>query len=123
MSLVTRRIGAVVLSLSLMWMDVGRARAMLAPATMTDPAVSAERGHDLDSVQRFLERKQVQQRLVDFGMTPDQVQMRLNRLSDRQLHQVAIRIDKQNPAGDDGVVGLLLVVLIVLMIIYFAKRV
>jgi hypothetical protein len=80
----------------------------------------AERTSDLQKIQKFLEMKMVRERLKEFGFTPDEIQTRLNQFSDRQLHQLALRVDDLKVAGDDalGIIILLLViaVLVVLLI-------
>ena len=77
-------------------------------------------------MQSFLERKEVRLTvgLFDFGITNEQIGPRLANLSDQQLHQVAVRIDKQNPAGDGGfIVGILVIGILVLLFVYLLKRV
>ena len=81
---------------------------------------SAERASELKQVQKFLEIKMVRERLKELGLSPDEVQARLNQFSDPQIHQLALQLDDLKVAGDDflGVIILLLViaVLVVLLI-------
>lgn len=80
----------------------------------------AERASDLQKIQKFLEMKMVRERLKELGMSPDEIQARLNQFSDPQIHQLALKLDDLKVAGDDflGVIILLLViaVLVVLLI-------
>jgi len=86
--------------------------AMLAPAT---PETGSDpRAEDLQSIQRVLEDKLVQQRLEDFGLTPEEVNAKLAGLSDSQLHQMASQLDALMPGGQ---IGLLVTVLLVLVIV------
>jgi hypothetical protein len=92
--------------------------AMLAPATsatVSDPG----RAEDLQSVQRVLENKLVQQRLEDLGLTPEEVNAKLDRLSDAQLHQMAAQIDALMPGGELGlIIALLVIAILVVIFIY-----
>jgi uncharacterized protein DUF6627 len=98
------------------------ARAMLAPPTASSaPDASLNRSADLQSVQRVLEAEVVRQRLVDYGLSPDEINARLSQLSDAQLHQLAMQIDSMIPAGDAGlsiVVALLVIAILAVILIY-----
>ena len=96
--------------------------AMLAPAdeAVSSDSISESRVADLRTLQRVLENKVVQQRLHDLGFTDEQINSRVNQLSDAQLHQVASQINTLFPGGDDGViwtiVGILLIVVLVIIL-------
>jgi len=80
----------------------------------------AERAADLEKVRQFLEMKMVRERLKDFGYTSEEVQSRLSRLDDEQIHQLALKLDDLNVAGDSGlgiIIGLLIIVVLVIVII------
>jgi len=96
--------------------------AMLAPAISgvhgTD--ISLNRLEDLQKAQRVLESKMVQQRLEDVGLTADEIQGRLARLSDAQLHQMANQLDALMPGGDGlGIVIALLVIAILAVVLIY----
>jgi hypothetical protein len=97
------------------------AGAMLAPALMEESiAAASTRAADLHSVQSVLEKKLVKQRLVEIGLQDDEIAMRLNALSDGQLHELATNLDSLMVGGDTGL-GLLLalvIVLVILLLIY-----
>ncbi len=96
--------------------------AMLAPATsatVSDPG----RAEDLQSVQRVLENKLVQQRLEDLGLTPEEVTAKLDRLSDAQLHQMASQLDALMPGGELGIIiALLVIAILVVVFIYLLNH-
>jgi len=78
----------------------------------------AARAGDMAKVQAALESTAVKQRLLDYGLTSEEVSQRLALLSDEQVHQFATRIDSVQAGSDLGdVVFVLLVVLIVLVIL------
>jgi hypothetical protein len=93
-------------------------RAMLAPptsATVSDPG----RAEDMQSIQRVLENKLVQQRLEDFGLTPEEINAKLAGLSDAQLHQMASQLDALMPGGELGIIITLLVIAILVVIFIY----
>jgi len=114
----------------LIWMLVGTTfvmgwlpqdgSAMLAPITAPSMGPDQSRIDSLQRIQRVLESKIIQQRLEDLGLTPNEIQTRLSRLSDAQLHQMANQLDALMPGGDAlGVVVVLLVIaLLVVLLIY-----
>ncbi len=72
-------------------------------------------------VQDFLARTEVRNEFVKRGVSPDEVSMRIASLSDRELKQLATQMDQARFGGD--VIGILIVVLLVVLIIYLAKRI
>jgi len=112
----------LVLALIAISCAAGPADAMLLPAP-TDAAgaapaaISAERAADLAKVQKVLEMKTVQQRLQDYGLTPEEAMARINSLSDEQLHQFAANTDAVQAGGSDVLGALLAVVVIALLVI------
>jgi hypothetical protein len=91
--------------------------AMLAPATSAQEAAGSDRAQDLQTVQRVLENKLVQQRLEDFGLTAEEVNAKLNGLSDAQLHQMAAQLDALMPGGQVNLLVTLLLVLVIILLI------
>lgn len=79
----------------------------------------AERASDLQKIQKFLEMKMVRERLKELGLTADEIQARLDQLNDQQLHQLAIKLDDLNVAGNDvlGIIILLLVIAILVVLL------
>ena len=99
---------------------------MLAPAQsrMTSAASGYDRAADVKTVQKALENKLVRQRLKDLGLNDREIESRVSRLSDEQVHQLATHIHSLSPAGDSLVIpGILVLVLVVLLIIYLVKRI
>ena len=78
----------------------------------------AERAAEVEKIQKFLEMKVVRERLQELGFTPDEIQSRLNQLSDPQIHQLALQVDKLKVGGDAaGVIIVLLVIAILVIVI------
>lgn len=93
--------------------------AMLAPATSATGGSETDRLADVQTVQRALENKLIRQRLEDLGFTQEEVNAKLNGLSDAQLHQMASQIDALLPGGSvdlTTIIALLVILAIVLVI-------
>ena len=73
----------------------------------------SDRTSDLQKVQKITEIKMVQERLNELGFTSDEIQKRLDQLSNDQLHQMASQLDELQVGGDGlGVVAVLLLIAI-----------
>ena len=80
----------------------------------------AERSADLQKIQKLLEMKMVRERLKDYGLAREEIQSRLNQLSDQQIHQVALQLDELQVGGDSGlgiVIALLVIAILVIILI------
>ena len=93
--------------------------AAVMPADEADQAM-ALRAENVAKIQAMLERKEIAARLSDYGLTPDEVSSRLDRLSDQQVAEIASQIDKINAGGDAVglLIGVALLVLLVLLILH-----
>ncbi len=102
----------------------GPAEAMFMPAAQLDHAgsqtLSPNRAADLAKVQAALESSVVRQKLVDYGLSPEEALVRVNRLSDKELHDLATRTDALQAGGDaaDAVVFLLVIVILVVVLVF-----
>ncbi len=78
--------------------------AMIAPAQSAGEVhgTNDARAADLKTIQTALESKMIRQRLAEFKLSPEQINNRLSKLSDAQVHQTAMQIRKVNPGGDGG---------------------
>jgi len=106
----------------------GPAEAMFVPAiphqNATDAgALSGGRAADLAKIQATLESKIVRQKLMDYGLSPEETMARVNKLSDEQLSQLATHTESLQAGGDpvDLVIGLLVIALLVVLLIYLLQ--
>jgi len=106
----------------------GPAEAMHLPApSEASPAGQnaslPERSADIAKIQKTLETKELQQRLMDYGLTPEETAARIDRLSDEQLHQLAANLDSVQAGGDalSFLLGLAIIALLVVLIIYLLE--
>ena len=105
----------------------GPAEAMFIPAGpqqhSAETAVSAARVADLAKIQTALESKIIRQKLMDYGLSPEETMARVNKLSDAQIHQLAAHTDSLQ-AGGDGLgllIGLVILALLVVLLIYLVE--
>src|ERR1044072_1790832 len=99
-----------------------RAEAMLAPSNTVKSAPQFDRNQDLKTIQSTLESKILRQKLHALGLSDPEIESRLSRLSDSEVHQLASQIRSVHPAGD-VLIGVLVIVILVLLIIFLIKRV
>jgi hypothetical protein len=106
----------------------GPTEAMFVPAAphqvSTGAAdVSAGRAADLANVQGALESTIVQQRLLDYGLSPEDAMARVNKLSDEQINQLATHTDSLQAGGDGGsvLVALVVIGLLVVLLVYLLE--
>ncbi len=64
-------------------------RAMLVPAETPAATSSLNRSSDMKTIQGALESKVLRARLKELGLTDAEINLRLSRLSDKQVHQLA----------------------------------
>ncbi len=83
-----------------------------------------ERAADIGRIQSALETKIVKERLEKLGFTTEEIGAKLDRLSDQQIHQLALQIDDLKVGKDAGgvIVALIIIALIVVAILYFSGR-
>jgi hypothetical protein len=75
--------------------------------------------HDRETLRSFLESKIVRQRLIDVGLTSEQVDVRLSEWSDDEIHQLAERVEllQAGSGGLETVAILLIITLLVVLIL------
>jgi len=76
-----------------------------------------DRDSDIKKVEKGLENQAVRDRLKALGLTEKDIESRMERLSDKQIHQLAKKTDAIAPGGDIGILGfILLIVLLVILL-------
>lgn len=74
-----------------------------------------DRHIDIEKIRQVLEMKMVGERLAQLGLTQDEIQTRLDRLDDQQLHKFALQLDDLKVGGDGGA-GIAIVILLIFML-------
>jgi hypothetical protein len=113
----------VVLALAMAsWMGLlGSLRGVAEAGLIASNLSEAEaRSEDLAKVQSFLENKIVVQKLVDYGVSPEEAKAKVEAMSAQELHRLASLTDRA-AAGTDSGIGILigLAILVILIIVIF----
>jgi len=96
---------------------VPRVDASFVPS-LTAESLQSSRQTDLETVQTVLESKMVAQRLEDLGFTPEEIEARLDQLTDQELHALALKLDDLRVGQDAfGVIIALLVIAILVVLL------
>ncbi len=92
------------------------AAATFLPSHATRPD---DHARDRETLRTFLESKIVRQRLIDVGLTPEQVDTRLAAWSNDEIHQLAERVEllQAGSGGLETVAILLVITLLVVLIL------
>jgi len=96
------------------------AAAALAPSQTSQGAPATDRQADLQTVRQTLENKLVAQKLKDYGVSASEVEARLPRMSDADVHQIAL-LSKKLPQGGDAVGDIVIILIIVILVIVLIK--
>jgi hypothetical protein len=80
-----------------------------------------DRNADLVKIQKVLEVKAISERLMQFGLTQDEVQKRLIQLSDQQIHQIALQLDDLKIGQDDALTLLIALLFIAILVVVLLK--
>lgn len=80
-----------------------------------------DRQADLDKIRNVIETKMIRDRLEQYGLTQDEINSRLSKLSDQQLHNFALQLDDLKIGGDGGwaIVAALLAIVILAVILFY----
>ena len=113
----------VVLALAMAsWMGLlGSLRGVAEAGLIASNLSEAEaRSEDLAKAQSFLENKIVVQKLVDYGVSPEEAKAKVEAMSAQELHRLASLTDRA-AAGTDSGIGILigLAILVILIIVIF----
>jgi hypothetical protein len=79
-------------------------------------SVPAAAPADRALIQKTLESRILQQRITEYGMSPEEARARIDRLSDEQVHQLAANLDSLQ-AGGDAVGALIFLVAVAIVVI------
>jgi hypothetical protein len=92
-----------------------RVDAGLAPSEIIS-LMQVDRNADIGKIQKVLETKAVNERLIQLGLTQDEVQKRFAQLSDQQIHQIALQLDDLK-VGQDSVLTVVIALLVIAILV------
>ena len=113
--LLARRITIILIILMSLISLVPRVEAAFIPSS--DSRNGLMRNQNIQTIQKALESKIVKQRLQDLGFSEEEIQERLNQLSDEEVHSLAMQIDSLSQGGILGVVIAVLVIVVLVLVI------
>ena len=117
--LLARRITVMLIILMGLISFVPRVEAAFIPSGESQTELM--RDQDVQIIKKALENKVITQRLQDLGFSDQEIQDRMDQLSDQEVHNLATQIDSLNQGGLLGVViAVLVIVLLVLVILKLA---
>lgn len=85
--------------------------------THADSTAQIDREADMAVVNQALSRKKVREKLQTIGYTVGEIQERLSRLSDKEIHRMAQRLEQVKAGGHLGLGNMPIVILIILVIL------
>src|SRR3972149_171251 len=82
------------------------------------------RAAEIAKVQTFLEQKVVMQKLVDYGVSPDEAMAKIRSMSDSELHRLASLTERVGAGAGAGglVIGVAVLVILVLVILMLMNK-
>ena len=92
-----------------------RVYADFSPSEHIGPA--SDRVSDLQKIQSVIEMKMVGERLRSLGFTEDEINKKLNQLSDSQLHELALQLDELRVAGDGAATAVIIILLLAILVV------
>jgi hypothetical protein len=96
------------------------AMAAMIPSMGSSKAGSQEIQKDIDTIQRALESKLVQEKLEAYGLTSDEVSAKLSSMTPEQIHMLSVA-SQDVLAGGDGLGAVIAVLIIIILIIVILK--
>ena len=100
----------------------GVAEAGIVPSSV---AGATTRADDLEKIQAFLENKVVVQKLVDYGVSPEEALAKVRAMSAEELHRLASLTDRAAVGADSGLgflIGLAVLVILVIVILKLLNK-
>ena len=115
----TRRIAMVLVVLMGIFSVVPRIEASFVPSD--ESFATSARHKDMATVQKALEQRLVKERLKALGYTDQEINSRLDQLSDDELHQFATQLDSLT-SGGSTIVWILVLALVIVAVLYFTNK-
>jgi hypothetical protein len=90
--------------------------------TITSQGVSSEtRQDEISRIQRALETEIVKEKLKAYGLTPGEIDQKLEGLSEGQIHLLAQASDQVLAGGDEALGVIIAILVIVLLVVIILK--
>ncbi len=109
------------------WMGIlGSARGVAEAGVIASQLGDAGgRAEDLAKVQAFLENKIVVQKLIDYGVSPEDAMAKVRAMSEQDLHRLASLTDRTAAGSSDAIgwlIGLAILIILIIVIIKLMNK-
>jgi hypothetical protein len=94
---------------------------MIATVRSDQHSAEQDREAEMGKIQRALETEIVKEKLKAYGITPDEINQKLQGLTDDQIHMLAQASEDILAGADDGLGVLIAILLIILIVILIMK--
>jgi hypothetical protein len=118
------RLLAAVVCFHMMFLATSPALAGLAPS-VDSTGGNARMAKDMETIERALELKIVQDKLAAYGLSASEVKSKLDRMSPAQIHTLASACDDVLAGGTSGlgiVIALLVIIILVIVILKLLNK-
>ncbi|NPV04619.1 MAG: PA2779 family protein [Syntrophaceae bacterium] len=115
---------ALGVALYLSCLMVSPAVAGMVGSVTSQGAATETRQDELSRIQRALETEIVKEKLKAYGLTPGEIEQKLQGLSDEQIHMLAQASDRVLAGGDalGVVIAILVIILLVILILKLTDK-
>jgi len=79
------------------------------------------RTENMEKIKSVIEREEVATRLADYGLTPEEVETRMESLTDEQVSELAANLD--DLSSGEGPLELALTIILVILIVWLILRI
>ena len=124
-SLMRNRYLAAAICFHMIFLATSPAFAALVPSVSSSGLTAVDMAEDMETIQRALETKMVQEKLEAYGLSSEEVAAKLPSMSPAQIHTLAQASDDVLAAGDSGlgiVIALLVIVILVIIILKLMNK-
>jgi hypothetical protein len=118
--LMRNRFLAALITFHMIFLATSPAFAAMVPSMDSSGQASSDMARDIDTIQRALETKMVQEKLEAHGLTAEEVAAKLPSMTTTQIHLLAQASDDVL-SGGDGLGVIIAVLIIVILIIIILK--
>ena len=95
--------------------------ASAGPVASSNGQVKTTREEDVERIEKLLSDTRIVKGLARHGVTPDDLRVKMDEMSDHEVHMLAEKLD-DTKSGGDAVVGLLILVLLIVLIVYLVQN-
>lgn len=112
-----KKVYVVMVTLAL-WFGCAPSVSFGLPVGSYSQGISAD-SKDREIIDSFLAQELVSSKLAKMGLSEEEIDVRLNKLSDAQIHELAMQIDKVKSGGSGWVIAIVVVLVLIALVFFF----